>query len=82
MDKFWIWMESNDYGGVAPGIGPVIKGSDYIPKQMLIGYMMEYLLKSDEGLEVHIKSNKKSIPDEVRTIVDIYEDLKFLIEEL
>jgi len=46
MDKFWKWLiTEKDEAGYVPGIGYTMNGVDFIPNSMLVGYMMEYLLR-------------------------------------
>jgi hypothetical protein len=63
MDKFWEWMEANGYGGIYRYKEKQIKYLNYsnrdttrwlpdFTKQMLIGYMLEYL-RNHEVWEQH-----------------------------
>jgi hypothetical protein len=80
-DKFWQWMEKKGYGDA----GNVSKGFYYLTKdglfwkptkQMLIGYMIEYLIQKDFLYEVG-----KNICGST-DIDEIYEDLEHNINEL
>jgi len=55
MNKFWKWMKKNKYG-IKGKLGNIINQNGHQvvnpPTQMLIGYMMEYLIyKGDSGIE-------------------------------
>ena len=80
MKKFWDWMKERDYGGIY-NFEPYLNiGVDNmagcttgeVPKQMLIGYMIEYL----KDQEKHI-SGKAGFPE----INSYYELLKQYIED-
>jgi len=68
-------MEENGYGSEGRGIYICDKVNQ--PKQMLIGYMIEYLIgMPDEMLEIYEHTGKYDSIDEV------YNQLKEQIEEL
>jgi hypothetical protein len=68
MDKFWEWMwneeENREYGYLEDNI-PIVVNSDvlgrnsecYATKQMLIGYMMEYLVLNDGNIPVYVNTD-------------------------
>ena len=86
MEKFWEWMEENDYGESCnnrdylkeewPDKYIINQYYDYcpiefdeIPKNILIGYMIEYLIEK-HGLEVFRNAS----------ITEVFNDLMFQIK--
>ncbi len=79
MNKFWKWIEDKGYGknyidGFSIDRAAYWEDED-IPKQMLIGYMFEYLIERYEG----IADVDLAIGD---SIEDFYNSLKENILEL
>jgi len=84
-DKFWKWMQEKKYWEVVEcefGYGvhicdevlrcPTCQGcKDNISKQMLIGYMIEYLIEIKAPFQIHWK---------IKYITPIYDYLKGIIE--
>ena len=73
MNKFWNWLDIKEYGQVIRG-GKLYDDEKMLirpTKQMLIGYMIEYLIKNNIGL-----------PRDMINIDEIYKDLKKQIEEM
>ena len=92
MDKFWIWMRNKSRlsthelsyvdktSFVIHHNGVIYKGANHdykdLPKQMLIGYMMEYCI--EKGC-IATPSNKVM---EIRNVEKYYEELKDHIQTL
>ena len=79
MDKFWTFIQNKGYGFKADDIAynslytDTSFTSEPIPKQMLIGYMIEYLFFKDYCVE--------ELPNS-RKIDDLYDKLVYSIEGL
>ena len=82
MNKFWNWMKQQSYITSWDDDGGFINFSDgvhhtyikhYLSKQMLIGYMIEYIYEKDSYIE---------FPSSVHDIENIYDYLKRRIEEI
>ncbi len=77
MNEFWEWMDRKGYGFTkavnipqrAIYVGESFLEESQIPKQMLIGYMIEYLMNS--SLERNVTYD---------SIDDLYNDLKKTIK--
>ena len=84
MKKFWEWMEEKEYGYIdkdwvdkpEPTITHGGRCIANIPYQMLIGYMMEYLI-----FDCKCSYDWNDIEDRHKTIDETYEWLKSNIEE-
>ncbi len=77
MDKFWQWVEKKGYGRIINknkilynGNGEYLQLNEF-PKQMLIGYMIEY---------IHLNGYMYYVLNDNETINDYYEILKTQIE--
>ncbi len=82
MEAFWIWMEEKGYyKDFAEWYEYVVteeqldERKEYIPKQMLIGYMIEYLLETDSSQMAYFY--ERNLFDKV----DIFKALKEHIEK-
>lgn len=87
MNKFWQWMEKKGYGKLRPRCAYLIYNSnwgaeqeyediqevDCPTKQMLIGYMMEYLYEKSESTNYFIH---------LRPTDELYEYLEKEIKEI
>jgi hypothetical protein len=88
MNKFWEWMEEKDYGFATYGTSnySLINSpySDIIYtdsiKQMLIGYMIEYLIDCEETLHFDIRYDNTKMHDDM--FDSIFNYLVDKIEEL
>lgn len=69
MDKFWKWIEKKEYGKYDK--------PELLPKQMLIGYMIEYLEE-----EITYFETLKIFPMIYNNIDSVYDKLKNKIEEI
>lgn len=81
MKKFWDWMDEKDYGFERNGNERLIAHYDvdrkttiFIKKQMLIGYMIEYM---SDNFKMETITYGHAIP-----IEELYNDLKLRIEEI
>ncbi len=87
MNSFWKWLEENNYAHIPlddEEIGPVLfaeKNVDAVrkpTKQMLIGYMMEYIC--DKSSEIDVMHIEPVTGDHF--IDNVYDSLKKRVEEL
>lgn len=65
MNNFWSWMEENGYGYKDMYVQILDYSDDFVkaPKQMLIGYMIEYLLGKDRKFLINIYIDFEGIED-------------------
>jgi hypothetical protein len=78
MDKFWKWMEEKDYSDLkCEKLLPVYNyfAYDDMPKQMLIGYMIEYIRD-----KIGYLLTNKLIKSDIWIKKDIYKELEDIIK--
>jgi hypothetical protein len=65
MDKFWEWMKEKNYKGSfrEKSLSLMDRGWTYPSKQMLIGYMIEYLVEHGNNVILTSCQNIEGIYD-------------------
>jgi len=79
MDKFWFWMGNKHYAGLFGKYYYLIHGNYVIEKpqkQMLIGYMIEYLAENGRFVGLASGVGFESIKDYYSRLEKTIENLK------